>query len=72
MPDFSKKLKTKKFGGLTIPTSSKMAVSGSMSGVYFHWKGDWYFTCIDGFYVDTCTNIVIDDHRGDNQIVHFK
>lgn len=70
MPKFSKSLKMKTFKGHQIPASSTKAVLGSMSGVYFHWKGRWQFKAINGFYVEA--DGFSSAHYGNNEIVEFK
>ena len=71
MPNFSKTLKLRKFAGIQIPHAATKAVRGRASGVYFHWRGQWNFIAIRGFYV-TCHGVDIDDHRGANEIHEFK
>lgn len=75
MPRFNKSLKLKHFEGVLIPASSKRAVRGDTAGVYFFWKGEWYFTAINGFYIEaqsTVGDFDITDFIGDNEIVEFK
>ena len=75
MPRFNKSLKLKRFEGSLIPVSSKRAVRGDTAGVYFFWKGEWYFTAINGFYIDTQSttgDFVITEYIGNNKIVELK
>lgn len=71
MPRFNRTLQLRAFAGLLIPKESTKAVPGREFGVYFHWRGKWRFTVINGFYV-TCDGVDIDDHSGGNQIHNFK
>ena len=75
MPRFNKSLKLKRFEGVLIPKTSKRAVRGDGAGVYFFWKGEWWFTVINGFYIDTHSttgDFIINEYIGDNEIVEFK
>lgn len=51
MPHFNSQLRLRKFAGVNIPAASTEAAKGHSHGVYFKWRGDWFFTVIDRFYI---------------------
>lgn len=64
MPRFSKGVEMRTFDGEQIPKSSKKSASGSSRGVYFHWKGCWNFTAINGYYIEVGKTLLDIQHKG--------
>lgn len=65
MPNFNKNVELRRVHGLPIPKNANKCAKGSKHGLYFFWRGNWFFTVIPGYYID-----VHGDNEAQERCVH--
>lgn len=72
MPHFRKTVELRRVHGLPIPKKAKRCAKGKNSGLYFFWRGNWFFTVIPGYYIDVHGDKDTQEHCVHNSIGNNK
>lgn len=68
MPNFNKNVELRRVHGLTIPKNANKCAKGSKHGLYFFWRGNWFFTAIPGYYINVHGDKKAQEHCVHNSI----